>query len=162
MKRVVVAVDGSEVSRALMGYAFHYAYREGDTELYFLHVVETTKYAGFEPGPLWTGAYLPCDEDRMNQARASIEAGVQEARKSFPHEIPNMSVTVVLGVPYQEIVDFAKGKDADMIMIGHQGLSNLERFFIGSVAAKVVAHAPCSVYVLRPKAVPGTGETQKA
>ena len=69
MKRVVVAVDGSEVSRALMGYAFHYAYREGDTELYFLHVVETTKYAGFEPGPLWTGAYLPCDEDRMNQAR---------------------------------------------------------------------------------------------
>ena len=162
MKRVVVAVDGSEVGKALMEYAFHYAHREGDAELFFLHVVETTKYAGFEPGPLWTGAYLPFDEERMNQARTTIDTRVREAREAFPHAIPDMTVTVVLGVPYQEIVDFAKSKDADMIMIGHQGLSNLERFFIGSVAAKVVAHAPCSVYVLRPKMDHPADETKNS
>jgi Universal stress protein UspA and related nucleotide-binding proteins len=38
-----------------------------------------------------------------------------------------------------------------MIMIGHRGISDLRRFVMGSVAAKVVAHANCSVYVHRPK-----------
>jgi len=30
-------------------------------------------------------------------------------------------------------------------------MRNLERFFIGSVAAKVAAHAPCTVIVFRPR-----------
>ena len=62
-----------------------------------------------------------------------------------------MSVSVVSGVPYDEIVRFAEDHDADIIMIGHRGMSNLARFFLGSVASKVVAHAPCSVYVRRPR-----------
>lgn len=39
----------------------------------------------------------------------------------------------------------------ELILIGHRGLSNLERFFIGSVAAKVVRHAPCTILVHLPK-----------
>ena len=87
------------------------------------------------------------EEDR----KESVERSVNEALKAYGEVIPGISVYVRKGVPYAEIVDFAKEKNADMVMIGHRGLSNLERFFIGSVAAKVVAHAPCSVYVLRPK-----------
>jgi nucleotide-binding universal stress UspA family protein len=37
-------------------------------------------------------------------------------------------------------------------MIGHRSsFTGMERFLVGSVAAKVVAHAPCSVFVHRAK-----------
>ena len=149
MKRIVIAVDGSEISRDLAEYAFHYAHREGDAELIFLHVGEPPILSGFESGQLVVN--LPSEEERKNQARTTIEARLRDAKQTFPFDVPHLSVVVTYGAPYKEIVDFAKARDADMIMIGHRGLSNLERFFIGSVAAKVVAHAPCSVYVLRPK-----------
>ena len=149
MKRVVVAVDGSEISRALAEYAFHYAHREGDAELFFLHVAEAPNFSRFNSGQALVK--LPTEEERINQARDAIQAQLDDAKKTLPYAPPHACVVVASGVPYQEIVDYAKTQDADIIMIGHRGLSNLERFFIGSVAAKVVAHAPCSVYVLRPK-----------
>lgn len=62
-----------------------------------------------------------------------------------------MTIRVETGSPYDRIVAVAEETDADMIMIGHRGLGDLQRFFLGSVAAQVVAHAPCSVYVHRPK-----------
>ena len=37
----------------------------------------------------------------------------------------------------------------DRIVIGHKGKSNLERLLVGSVAQAVVAHAPCSVFVVK-------------
>ena len=70
--------------------------------------------------------------------------------------IPRMSVFIRTGRDYDQIVSFAEKEDADMIMIGHRGLSGVERFFLGSVASKVVSRAPCSVYVHRPKG--STGE----
>ena len=149
MKRVVVAVDGSEVGKALMEYAFHYAHREGDAELIFLHVVEPPNLSGFESGQLIVN--LPTEEERRKQAQATIESRLRDAKQTFPFDVPHLSVVVTYGAPYKEIVDFAKARDADMIMIGHRGLGDLQRFFLGSVAAQVVAHAPCSVYVHRPK-----------
>ncbi len=81
---------------------------------------------------------------------------VQERVESSGNPRPErMSINVFFGNPYNEIEDFAEKVDASMIMIGHRGLSNLERFFLGSVAAKVVAHSPCSVYVHREKNIPG-------
>ncbi len=64
---------------------------------------------------------------------------------------PKMSISVRSGKVYDQIVKFAVENDAFMIMIGHRGLGAMERFFLGSVAAKVVANAPCSVYVHRPR-----------
>ena len=147
MKRVVVAIDGSEESKAVIDYAAHYAGRERDAEMLFLHVIGTE-----ERGRVFVEGYAvevpsvgeKVKEDFENLVRAEI------ARTGNP--MPNMSVTVLPGVPYEKIVHFADENNADIIMIGHRGMSNLKRFFLGSVAAKVVAHAPCSVYVHRPKA----------
>jgi nucleotide-binding universal stress UspA family protein len=66
-----------------------------------------------------------------------------------------MFITVRSGKAYDQIIKFAEEIGAVMIMIGHRGLGAVERFFLGSVAAKVVANAPCSVYVHRPSVLPG-------
>ena len=44
MKKVVVAIDGSEVSRGVIDYALQYAAKEKDAELLFIHVVDGSEY----------------------------------------------------------------------------------------------------------------------
>lgn len=50
------------------------------------------------------------------------------------------------------IVAFAEKECVDLVVIGSRGLSPASRFRMGSVASKVVRHAPCSVYVVKQKA----------
>lgn len=55
----------------------------------------------------------------------------------------------VSGSPADNIVRYAADSKTDVIVLGHRGLSALDRFVVGSVAARVVAYAPCSVFVVR-------------
>jgi nucleotide-binding universal stress UspA family protein len=51
--------------------------------------------------------------------------------------------------PADLIIEQAGKGNFDLIVMGHQGKKGLSRFLIGSVAARVVRHAPCSVLVIR-------------
>lgn len=51
--------------------------------------------------------------------------------------------------PADLIIAHAENKSIDLIVMGHQGKKGLSRYLIGSVAARVVSHAPCSVLVVR-------------
>ncbi len=51
--------------------------------------------------------------------------------------------------PAGSIVALAAEWGADLIVVGHKGKSNLERFLVGSVAQQVVAHAGASVLVVK-------------
>ena len=60
------------------------------------------------------------------------------------------SVIIEQGVsPADLIISRATAQQCDLVVMGHQGRSGLSRFLLGSVAARVVAHAPCSVLVVR-------------
>jgi nucleotide-binding universal stress UspA family protein len=144
MKRVVVAIDHSAVSRSLMDYAFSYAVREKDVTLYFLNVVE--------PGMAgWRLHAGEVDEALLAKVRKEVHDWVHGAAAEFGQAIPDLRVAVRPGIPSETILDFAEGVAAELIMIGHRGNLERKRFSLGSVAAKVVAHANCSVYVHRPR-----------
>lgn len=64
------------------------------------------------------------------------------------------------GNPAGTIIDKAKSWDADLIVVGSHGRSGLDRFLMGSVAEKVVAHAPCSVAVVKTKKQLQKGEVK--
>lgn len=51
--------------------------------------------------------------------------------------------------PADIIVAYAQDNKIDTIVMGNRSKTGFERFLIGSVASKVVAHAPCSVLVIR-------------
>jgi nucleotide-binding universal stress UspA family protein len=60
------------------------------------------------------------------------------------------AIVVEQGVsPADLIIAHAENKHCDLIVMGHQGKKGLSRYLLGSVAARVVAHAPCSVLVIR-------------
>jgi len=145
MKKVVVAIDGSETSRKVVDYALFYANRESDANIVFLHVIEPYK-------SLWRSVSLKPYEDLMAAVEVSFKRFVEEEMEKIPVDRERMSLVTRLGVPYVEIVRFAEEEEADIIMIGHRSsFTGMERFLVGSVAAKVVAHAPCSVFVHRAK-----------
>jgi universal stress protein A len=54
------------------------------------------------------------------------------------------------GRPADEIINFAKDKNVDLIIVGTVGKSALKVAFTGSVATHIVNHAPCPVFVVRP------------
>lgn len=58
--------------------------------------------------------------------------------------------TLILeGTPWQAITRTAKAGRARMIVLGTHGRSGLSKLFLGSVAERVVAAAPCPVLTVR-------------
>ena len=53
------------------------------------------------------------------------------------------------GKPAEEIMKAAVKHDADLIVMGAQGLGAIARFLLGSVSTRVVQHATCAVLVVR-------------
>ena len=54
-----------------------------------------------------------------------------------------------IGHPADAIIDAAEQGGYDLIIVGSRGLNAVARFLTGSVSSRVVAHAPCSVLVVR-------------
>ena len=52
------------------------------------------------------------------------------------------------GIPYESILTVAENDEVDLIVMGNRGFSQIKRFFLGSVAQKVIAEAPCPVLVI--------------
>lgn len=63
--------------------------------------------------------------------------------------LANVDKSVLLGVPYEEIIKFAEKEKIDLIVIGTYGRSGLERFIFGSTAERVVRGATCPVMTVR-------------
>lgn len=61
---------------------------------------------------------------------------------------PSTEVVVRSGSPQHEIVSFAEEEAVDLIIIASHK-PNVADYLLGSVAAAVVRHAPCSVLVKR-------------
>jgi nucleotide-binding universal stress UspA family protein len=53
------------------------------------------------------------------------------------------------GRPYEVIVNRAKEKKADLIVMGSHGRTGLKRLLMGSVTERVIGHAECAVLVVK-------------
>ena len=55
------------------------------------------------------------------------------------------------GAPHEEIIRFARARRVDLVVMGTHGRTGLAKLFVGSVADRVVAAAPCPVLTVRGK-----------
>lgn len=84
-------------------------------------------------------------QQQMHQAeQLTVRAGELLAE-------PGLSVETVVreGDARSAILDEAESWGADLIVVGSHGRTGLKRWVLGSVASAVVAHAHCSVEVVR-------------
>ncbi|MDW4550534.1 universal stress protein [Defluviimonas sp. D31] len=115
-----------------IGVARHLLDKDG--EIVALHVYEAPQ------GSVRT--YL--DEEAVTSAfqaaRARLEQRVADHKDVTP--------VILAGHTGRTIADYANEIGADCIVIGSHK-PGLKDYFLGSTAARVVRHAPCSVHVLR-------------
>jgi nucleotide-binding universal stress UspA family protein len=82
------------------------------------------------------------------EAEALAAKASGRLRSEFPGWVVNNRV--LTGTPAVELVEAADEWKADLIVVGSEGRSALDRFLLGSVSKTVVADARCSVRVARP------------
>jgi nucleotide-binding universal stress UspA family protein len=74
-------------------------------------------------------------------AQQQLDALVAKARKAGVRA----SASLVGGVPHEQITRAARSKRADLVVMGTHGRTGLAKFFLGSVAGRVVSIAACPV-----------------
>ena len=142
MKKILCPIDSSPGSRAALDMAMYVAGKFG-TELHVLHVWYVAHHVRPDLS-VWMEAHgqQPIQKLIASTAEAETEAFLS---KLPPAERARLKVHVVEGEPWRTIVDTAKSEPFDLITMGTHGRSALARFALGSVAERVVRHAPCPV-----------------
>jgi nucleotide-binding universal stress UspA family protein len=79
-------------------------------------------------------------ERRAREYLAECEAQVPAALRGGCH--------VVIGAPWEAICRTASTLKADLVVVGSHGYGGVDRL-VGTTAAKVVNHSPCSVLVVK-------------
>ena len=93
--------------------------------------------------PNWAGVDLPA-----GLLDKSVESTKKELKTIAKASGMDMDVDVRIGHSYNTILQVAKKKKVDLIIIASHR-PGLQDYFLGSTAAKVVRHANCSVLVVR-------------
>ena len=83
---------------------------------------------------------------RERRRRDSTQAITEELAKA---DIGDLNIDVLIGDPAHKIVEHAEELGTDFIVIPSHGYTGLKRWFLGSVAERVVRHAKCPVLVLK-------------
>jgi universal stress protein F len=143
MKRILVGLDGSPRSPAVLEVATTLARAQG-AKLVLLRSVGLPPDV---PQDFWKMTDEPLLDLLNDRARAYLETLVAQVPKELFDR-----VEVAVGVPWQAICDAARRDKVDLIVVGSHGYAGLDHL-LGTTAAKVVNHAPCSVLVARDPAM---------
>lgn len=142
-KKILVPVDPNEIDFAepAIAAAVDLARQaEGAIRLVAVMPVMNGYVSEFLPANYEAGF----EKETEDQLQALVaKCGLEPAR---------VSVVLRIGSVYHEVIDEAKEAGCDAIVItSHR--PQMSTYLLGSNAAKIVRHAPCSVLVLRPAAV---------
>lgn len=141
LRKILVPVDFSEPSRKAVHYARAFAEQFG-ARLVLLHVVEPLAYPpDFAVVPL-----LPPDAEEARLAELRRQLG--DIARGVGGGVA-VEAKVVSGRPWQGVVEEAAASQSDLIVVSTHGFTGLKHALLGSVAEKIVRHAPCPVLVVR-------------
>jgi nucleotide-binding universal stress UspA family protein len=144
--KILLAVDGSEHSAAAAEEVASRPWPQGAT----VRVLSAVGRVVPPATEVWydAGGSLDRARQEIEKRAEQLTAGVAERLRASGL---TAEATVRDGDPRSVIVDEAGEWDADLVVVGSHGYTGLKRLLLGSVAQSVVAHAPCSVEVVRKK-----------
>jgi nucleotide-binding universal stress UspA family protein len=141
--KILVPVDGSQNSMEAVKVALQYA-KTAKADVYLMTV-----------SPFISGLDLEISAGAMESLNASMKSRGEEVLSKAQGILTaeGISVKTILSSSISaadDIVGFAEKEKVDLIVIGSRGLGGkATRFIMGSVASRVVSHAPCNVYVVK-------------
>lgn len=140
MKNILICVDGSEGAEYAVRDALEFNLLK-DNNVFLFQVVPEGKIL---PGTASTPDFID----------SLIEYNTKQAKEILVHFSEKIeghcleySTAYVIGDPAEEILDFEKRNNIDLIVIGSRGLGKFSRTVLGSVSTKVSNNATSSVFI---------------
>jgi nucleotide-binding universal stress UspA family protein len=147
IKNVLFPTDCSERSKNVLHYAIEVAHKF-NAKITLLHVIGDITLYGGSTDYLSPMNYEHMIDDYETYSKKHLEEFWESAKD------PGVEVELVqvVGDPFKEIIQFAKDKKMDLIVISTHGRTGLQHIMLGSVAEKVVRYSPIPVMTVRDKA----------
>ncbi|SMP61502.1 universal stress protein [Anoxynatronum buryatiense] len=143
MKKILVAVDGSEMSLKVLQKARTMAEKFG-SEVLILTVVKKLRAIHYHTG---SDFQLSDEVDRVIEDSAKkILDGAKEQFESYEGKYETL---LAYGEPAEEILVVAEREKPDLLVMGSRGLSGFGRVMLGSVSTKVLHHTGCDMLIVR-------------
>lgn len=139
--RVVVGVDGSELSAAAIRFAFEVAARRG--------VGVTAVHSWAVPIPVHPSLVIPVDNLEEVEHRL-LEESLQDEQQRFPDV--DVVAKLVHASPAHALM--VESGEAQLVVVGSRGHGGFAGMLLGSVSQAVLQHADCPVAVIRPHTDP--------
>ena len=141
LKKIIVPLDGSKLAEKALTYAEELAWKF-ESSLILVQVSQ--------PVPIVTEQGMPIagiDNGEMHQAAEAYLKGIKGELREL--HLPAQTVVVDSNNIADSIIQVANEKEADLIVMSTHGRSGISRWVFGSVANKVLEHAPCPIYLVR-------------
>lgn len=141
MKRILIAIDGSENSKKALIKAREVA-SFNMSDVFILTVIENHK-----------GNPLSADEENYNETtKSNILSGeeiLKEALEIFNDYDGRVKADYRVGDTAEKIIQVVEEKNIDLIVMGRRGLGTFSRAFLGSISNRVLNNVRTSVLIVK-------------
>ncbi len=139
MKRILVAVDGSEPSLKAARMGADIALRFG-AKLSMVHVVPKLLL----PPDVYGLTIAEVEKEHRAYAEKLLEKAIAQLQEPGLE----MDTVVLYGAPAESIAEEAARADVDLVVVGSRGHGAVARVFVGSVSDRLVHISPKPVLVV--------------
>lgn len=149
IKRILLATDFSDCSNHAREFACQIAV-QFKAELHLLYVIHDM---AVEVPDFGMGLAFPGYLENVSGVKRELSMKAHEKLEAELSEpwVEQLQVvhSVRFGIPATKIVEYAQEHDIDLIVIGTHGRVGIPHVLLGSVAERVIKHAPCPVTTVR-------------
>jgi universal stress protein A len=138
-KTILCGTDFSERANHALDYALRFA-QLADGLLIVAHFVHVPS------GDVYTTGHWPRS---FQEAKQRTHEQLVELTAQRLGGYAKTELVVDVGVPAEHLLALAKDRDVDVLVTASHGRSELRDLLLGSVAEKLIRHAPCPVFVVR-------------
>jgi nucleotide-binding universal stress UspA family protein len=136
MKRILIATDGSESGREAVAYGLDLARSS--------HALVTVVYVRRAPRPIVGDPFY---QRELSEGLRRADEALGQALRAASDIGVEADVEILEGDPATQIIEFARLRDADLIVLGSRNRGPLVSALLGSVSKDVVTHADRPVLV---------------
>lgn len=141
---ILVPTDFSELSCQAFSWAAFFA-EQFAAKILLVHVI--SEAAALEmikrPGNPWEKVLEREDQEMIENFKRSLAADLEDRVE--------IETFVGVGMTGLKVVEIARKKAADMIVMATHGRTGISHVMMGSVAEQVVQRASCPVFTVRPE-----------
>ena len=141
-QRILLATDFSPASTPAFEQSVKMARRD-DAQLLIAHAYMESGLVELSQAP------AKVVEEWGQKLREGVERKLQPLVEHARQEGVEATALLLTGFADEAIIEAAKQQRVDLIVMGTHGRRGAARFFLGSVAARVISTAPCPVMTVK-------------